>query len=258
MTPKAYAAEMRARRAAESLRTAGTVTEAIYDAGFNSSSRFYETATARLGMTPSAVRRGGDGRNNPLRGRGGFARRGAGRGDRQGRLLHHARRRPATRSCASCRTAFRARNSSAATLISSRPSPRSSASSRRPASHFDLPLDIRGTAFQQQVWQALRAIPPGKTATYTEIAQRDRPAEGGARGRQGLRRQSARGCDPLPSGGAHRRRPFRLPLGRRAQAQAPRPRGRMIRHPHPNPSPRGRGAQRRRQSLLPRGEGGPR
>src|ERR1700677_77017 len=61
VTPKAYAAETRARRAADKLRTAGTVTEAIYDAGFNSSSRFYESMAARLGMTPGAVRRGGAG-----------------------------------------------------------------------------------------------------------------------------------------------------------------------------------------------------
>src|ERR1700761_3689028 len=59
--PKAYAAERRARRAADGLRTAETVTEAIYDAGFNSSSRFYESTSARLGMTPSAVKRGGEG-----------------------------------------------------------------------------------------------------------------------------------------------------------------------------------------------------
>ena len=61
VTPKAYAAETRARRAANKLRTAETVTEAIYDAGFNSSSRFYENTDARLGMTPGAVRRGGAG-----------------------------------------------------------------------------------------------------------------------------------------------------------------------------------------------------
>src|SRR3984885_11041830 len=61
VTPKAYAAQTRAWRAAEGLRTAGTVTEAIYDAGFNSSSRFYESTEARLGMTPGAVRRGGSG-----------------------------------------------------------------------------------------------------------------------------------------------------------------------------------------------------
>ena len=61
VTPKAYAAQTQARRAADGLRTAETITEAIYDAGFNSSSRFYENAAARLGMTPSAVRRGGKG-----------------------------------------------------------------------------------------------------------------------------------------------------------------------------------------------------
>src|SRR5271168_5454427 len=61
VTPKAYAAQMQARRAADGLRTAGTVTEAIYGAGFNSSSRFYETSAARLGMTPTALRRGGAG-----------------------------------------------------------------------------------------------------------------------------------------------------------------------------------------------------
>ena len=61
VTPKAYAAETRAHRAADKLRTAETVTEAIYDAGFNSSSRFYQNTDARLGMTPGAVRRGGAG-----------------------------------------------------------------------------------------------------------------------------------------------------------------------------------------------------
>ena len=61
VTPKSYAAETRARRAADKLRTADTVTEAIYDAGYNSSSRFYENTDARLGMTPGAVRRGGAG-----------------------------------------------------------------------------------------------------------------------------------------------------------------------------------------------------
>ena len=93
VTPKAYAAETRARRAADKLRTAETVTEAIYDAGFNSSSRFYENTAARLGMTPGrgASRRGRG--CHSLRGRRGLARRGAGRGHRQGRLRHHARRR---------------------------------------------------------------------------------------------------------------------------------------------------------------------
>jgi len=61
VTPKAFAAANRAERANKELRSASTVTEAIYAAGFNSSSRFYENANARLGMTPGQLRRGGDG-----------------------------------------------------------------------------------------------------------------------------------------------------------------------------------------------------
>ena len=92
VTPKAYAVETRARRAADKLRTAGTVTEAIYDAGFNSSSRFYESTdgAARHDARRGPSRRGRGGHS--LRGRRGLARRGAGRGHDQGRLRHHARR----------------------------------------------------------------------------------------------------------------------------------------------------------------------
>ena len=75
------------------------------------------------------------------------------------------------RSCANCRIASRAPSLKAATPRSSARSRWSSASSRRLTQRLDLPLDIRGTAFQQRVWAALRAIPPGKTATYKEIAR---------------------------------------------------------------------------------------
>ena len=93
VTAKAYAAETRARRAADNLRAGGTITEAIYDSGFNSSSRFYESAAARLGMSPERgqARRGG--RGDPLRGRRGLARRGAGRRHEQGVMRDPARRR---------------------------------------------------------------------------------------------------------------------------------------------------------------------
>jgi len=170
VTPKAYAAQMRARRAAESLRTAGTVTEAIYDAGFNSSSRFYETATARLGMTPSAVRRGGMGET--IRFAVGEASLGAVLvaatdkgvccimlGDDPDRLLRELQDRFPRAKLIGGDADFEQTVAAVVGLVEA------------PASHFDLPLDIRGTAFQQQVWQALRAIPPGKTATYTEIAR---------------------------------------------------------------------------------------
>ena len=242
MTPKAYAAEMRARRAAESLRTAATVTEAIYDAGFNSSSRFYETATARLGMTPDArSARGGEGAE--IRFAVGEASLGAVLvaatdkgvccimlGDDPEALVRELQdrfprakliggdadfeqtvargRRP--------RRGARKRPRSAARHPRHRLSAAGVAGAPRHSSGQD--GDLCGDR---------KAV--GRPKAVRAVAQR-------------LRRQSARGRDSLPPGGAHRRRPFRLSLGRRAQAQASRPRGRMIRT-HPNPSPRGRGAR---------------
>ena len=96
VTPKAYAAQTQARRAADGLRTAETITEAIYDAGFNSSSRFYENAEERtcIARRQQHAERGparGERRGDPLRHRPGVAWRGAGGRDRQGRVRDHAR-----------------------------------------------------------------------------------------------------------------------------------------------------------------------
>ena len=219
VTPKEYAAACRAGLARRELDGDGSVTGAIYGAGYNSPSRFYETATARLGMTPSAYRDGGRGADDPLRGRRVLARRvlvaatdqgvcaillgddpdGAG-ARAAGPLPEGAARRRRRGVRGPGRQGRRPRRGAGAGL--------------------DLPLDVRGTAFQQRVWQALRAIPAGTTASYAEIAAGDRRAEGGARRGPGLRREPARGRDPLPPGGADRRRALRLPLGRRAQARA--------------------------------------
>ena len=170
VTPKAFAAQMRARRAAERLSTAGTVTEAIYDAGFNSSSRFYETAQARLGMTPTAVRRGGDGAT--IRFAVGQASLGAVLvaatdkgvsaimlGDDPDELVRELQDRFPRAELRGGDGAFERMVAQVVGLVEA------------PGQRLDLPLDIRGTAFQQQVWQALRAIPPGTTATYAEIAK---------------------------------------------------------------------------------------
>ena len=144
-----------------------------------------------------------------------------------------------------------------------------------PGQRLDLPLDIRGTAFQQRVWAALRPY-LRQDGDLQRDRPSDRPAESRARRRPGLRRQSACDRDPLPSGGAVGRRPLRLSLGRRAQAQADRSGGGVMKarapaaslradpharpfEPSPRPlSPRERGKRQRRASLLPRGEGGPR
>ncbi len=169
VTPKAYAAETRARRAAESLRTASTVTEAIYDAGFNASSRFYETSAARLGMTPTAARRGGEG--EAIRFAVGEASLGAVLvaatekgvaaillGDDPEALVRDLQDRFPRAKLVGGDAAFERTVARVVGFIEA------------PGRRFDLPLDIRGTAFQQQVWQALRAVPAGRTASYAEIA----------------------------------------------------------------------------------------
>ena len=91
---------------------------------------------------------------------------------------------------------------------------------------LDLPLDVRGTAFQQRVWQALREIPAGKTASYAEIARRIGAPKAVRAVAQACARQHARGRHPLPPRRAQRRRALRLSLGRRAQARAAREGGR--------------------------------
>jgi AraC family transcriptional regulator of adaptative response/methylated-DNA-[protein]-cysteine methyltransferase len=170
VTPKAYAAETRARRAADKLRTAETVTEAIYDAGFNSSSRFYENTAARLGMTPGAVRRGGAGA--VIRFAVGEASLGAvlvaatdkgvcaiTLGDDPEALVRDLQDRFPRAEFKGGDAEFERTIAEVVGLVEA------------PAQRLDLPLDIRGTAFQQRVWAALCAIPAGKTATYMEIAR---------------------------------------------------------------------------------------
>jgi AraC family transcriptional regulator of adaptative response/methylated-DNA-[protein]-cysteine methyltransferase len=170
VTPKAYAVQTRARRAADKLRTAGTVTEAIYDSGFNSSSRFYENTDARLGMTPGAVRRGGAG--TVIRFAVGQASLGAVLvaatkkgvcaillGDDPDALVRDLQDRFPRAEFEGGNPEFERMVAEVVGLVEA------------PAQRLDLPLDIRGTAFQQKVWAALSAIPPGKTATYKEIAR---------------------------------------------------------------------------------------
>jgi AraC family transcriptional regulator of adaptative response/methylated-DNA-[protein]-cysteine methyltransferase len=170
VTPKAYAAERRARRAADKLRTADTVTEAIYDAGFNSSSRFYESTAARLGMTPGTVRRGGAGA--VIRFAVGEASLGAVLvaatnkgvcaimlGDDPETLVRELQDRFPRAELKGGDAEFERTVAQVVGLVEA------------PGQRLDLPLDIRGTAFQQRVWSALQAIPSGKTTTYKEIAR---------------------------------------------------------------------------------------
>ena len=92
LTPKGYADAHRGKRVRDGLKRAGTVTEAIYSAGFNSNGRFYAASDELLGMTPTRLPRRRRRRDDPLRGRRMLARRDPGCGDGQRRLRDHARR----------------------------------------------------------------------------------------------------------------------------------------------------------------------
>jgi AraC family transcriptional regulator, regulatory protein of adaptative response / methylated-DNA-[protein]-cysteine methyltransferase len=171
LTPKAYGAAHQARRVQERLGESQTVTEAIYDAGYNSSSRFYEAAPRRLGMTPQRYRAGG--KDMVIRFAVGQCSLGAilvaatERGicaimlDREPETLVRALEdRFPSAELVGGDAAF---ESWVAKVVGFVEAPRLG---------LDLPLDLRGTAFQERVWRALQEIPPGKTATYSEIAAR--------------------------------------------------------------------------------------
>lgn len=173
VTPKAYAAAHRAGRLASGLRTAETVTAAIYDAGFNAPSRFYEASNATLGMTPTAYRDGGKGAEirfavaesslGPIlvaaTSKGVCAIR---LGDDPDALVRALQDDFPKARLVGGDPAFEATVGAVVALVET--------PHARPAA--DLPLDIGGTAFQRRVWQALREIPAGSTSTYTEIAAR--------------------------------------------------------------------------------------
>jgi AraC family transcriptional regulator of adaptative response/methylated-DNA-[protein]-cysteine methyltransferase len=171
LTPKNYAAAHRAARLREGLASGDSVTEAIYDAGFNSSSRFYEKSREILGMTPTQYRSGGA--NEEIRFAVGESSLGAllvassqkgvaaillgAQPDELVRSLQD--RFPKARLIGADRD-YEALVARVVGLIET------------PGAGLGLPLDIRGTAFQQRVWQALQEIPFGHTASYAEIARR--------------------------------------------------------------------------------------
>ncbi len=171
VTPKAYADAHRAKRVREELTRSDTVTEAIYGAGFNSNGRFYATSSDLLGMTPTEFRAGGNGA--AIRFAVGECSLGSilvaatGKGvcaiqfgDDPDALVRGLQDRfPRARLIGGDET-FERLVAHVVGLIEA------------PADGFDLPLDVRGTAFQRQVWQALRDIPAGTTASYAEIARR--------------------------------------------------------------------------------------
>jgi len=171
LTPAEYAAAQRTRRVRDKLPGSRSVTDAIYEAGFNSSGRFYEHADAMLGMTPTAYRAGGAATR--IRFAVGQCSLGAilvastergvcaiFLGDDPDELLRQLQDRFPRADLVGGEAAFEKLVARVVGFIEA------------PAVGLDLPLDVRGTAFQQRVWRALCAIPAGSTTSYGEVARR--------------------------------------------------------------------------------------
>lgn len=171
LTPADYAVAHRANRIRTKLNETDSVTSAIYEAGFNSNSRFYETSNGVLGMTPTKFRAGGA--NAEIRfAIGEFS---------LGSILVASSDRGVCAILIGDDPAALARDLQdlfpKANLIGGEPGYEDLVAKvvgfvEEPGIGLDLPLDIRGTAFQQRVWKALQQIPAGSTASYADIAQK--------------------------------------------------------------------------------------
>jgi AraC family transcriptional regulator of adaptative response/methylated-DNA-[protein]-cysteine methyltransferase len=171
VTPKAYADAHRTGRVRQGLRGQGTVTQAIYEAGFNSGGRFYAHAAEALGMTPTRFRRGGE--RAVIRFAIGQSSLGAILvaatdagvcailiGDDPEALARDLQDRFPRAELIGADPTFETIVAKVISLV------------ERPGQSLDLPLDIRGTAFQRRVWDALRQLKGGETVSYGEIARR--------------------------------------------------------------------------------------
>jgi len=171
VTPKAYATAHRTDQVRKHLANATTVTDAIYDGGFNSSGRFYEQSTGMLGMTPRRFRAGGA--NEELRFAVGQCSLGA--------ILVASSEKGVASILIGDDPEVLVRNLQdqfpQATLLGGNKEYEALVAQvvgfvEAPGIGLNLPLDVRGTAFQQRVWKALREIPAGTTASYQDIARK--------------------------------------------------------------------------------------
>jgi AraC family transcriptional regulator of adaptative response/methylated-DNA-[protein]-cysteine methyltransferase len=170
LTPKAYATARRSRRVREELSRRDTVTSAIYKAGFNSSGRFYASSAKVLGMKPTAFRAGGAGAT--IRFAVGECSLGSilvaatqhgvcaiKLGDEPAALVRDLKDQFPRAQLTGGDRDFEQWVARVIAFV------------ERPAIGLDLPLDVRGTAFQERVWQKLCEIPCGKTRSYSQIAE---------------------------------------------------------------------------------------
>ncbi len=171
LTPKVYAAAHRGGRMRKELGSSESVTNAIFDAGYQSSSRFYEKAGEILGMKPTDYRAGG--RNVEIRFAIGESSLGSilvaqsergicaiTLGDDPDSLIRDLQDRFPKAQLIGADREFEKLVARVVGFVEA------------PRIGLDLPLDVRGTAFQLRVWRALRKIPAGKTVSYTDIARR--------------------------------------------------------------------------------------
>ena len=171
LTPRAYAAAHRTKRVRSALDRSASVTAAIFDAGYNASSRFYAQSAQLLGMTPSNYRAGGA--DTEIRFALGLCSLGSilvassargvcaiALGDDPELLLRELQDRFRNARLIGGDATFEQLVARVVGFIEA------------PALGLDLPLDVRGSAFQQRVWQALRDIPAGHTLSYSELARR--------------------------------------------------------------------------------------
>lgn len=170
VSPREYQAARRMLQVKQELRNGKDVTTALYDAGFSSSSRLYETTSHNMGMTPAAYRGGGSRSHvqyvvtdSPLgkllvaaTARGICAIR---FGDSEGELESELRREFHAASISRNEAAVRSYVDAVLAMVQG----------QRPA--IDIPLDVLATAFQGKVWELLKRIPSGETRTYTDIAR---------------------------------------------------------------------------------------
>jgi AraC family transcriptional regulator, regulatory protein of adaptative response / methylated-DNA-[protein]-cysteine methyltransferase len=191
VTPKQYAIAHRSRVASKNLTTSKSVTSAIYESGYGASSRFYESAQRRHGMTATDIRKGGNGivirhafRNSSL-GLVAVAATEKGLcavlfGASEQEVIEDLKHRfpNAFLEVAEAGSDFERWVDRTVDYVDGASRP------------FDIPLDVRGTAFQELVWRALRDIPEGHTASYAEVAERI--------GRPGSARAVAGACAANP------------------------------------------------------------
>jgi AraC family transcriptional regulator of adaptative response/methylated-DNA-[protein]-cysteine methyltransferase len=170
VTPKQYAAAQRAKRIRSELHQETSVTQAIYNSGFETSSSFYQGASNMLGMTPTEYKQGANGIAIQFAVRQSYlgwvlvaaTERGICAiefGDMPDDLINQLQSRFPQAQFREADSTFTNWVEQVVDFVET------------PQRGFNLPLDIQGTAFQQRVWQILQTIPSGSTASYAAIAQ---------------------------------------------------------------------------------------